>query len=227
MHGERETTNVPRTTWVVAHLLILAAVGWLYFGGGVETIGGWFGREWTAGDFGRRYVLMGFGILLWVRMGLGAFVLLKRRFDWSECAAVTLAVGVYQLGFALLGATTASEIGTLDYVAIALFLLGSALNTGSEWQRKRFKDDPANKGKLYTEGLFGIVRHPNYLGDTLWATGWAMMTKNWWSVLIVVACVSGFVFFFIPELSKYLAERYGEQYDEWARRTKRLVPFIY
>jgi protein-S-isoprenylcysteine O-methyltransferase Ste14 len=227
MHGETETSNVPRATWVVAHLLILTTAYWLYFGGGIELVGGWFGRTWLSGNLGRRYLLMGFGVVMWLRMALTAFVLLRRRFDWSECVAVTLAAAVYQLGFALFGARTAAQIGAFDYAAVALFLIGSALNTGSEWQRERFKQDPANKGKLYTQGLFSVVRHPNYLGDILWVAAWGMLTRNWWAALIAAAAAAGFVFFFIPQLSNYLAGRYGNQYDEWAGRTRRLIPFLY
>ena len=71
------------------------------------------------------------------------------------------------------------------------------------------------------------MRHPNYLGDILWALGWALMTRNAWALLIPIVAASGFVFMFIPQLSAYLAERYGAQFDDWASATKRLVPFVY
>jgi len=35
------------------------------------------------------------------------------------------------------------------------------------------------------------------------------------------------VFFFIPQLSAYLAGRYGDDYVAWAATTKRLIPFVY
>jgi protein-S-isoprenylcysteine O-methyltransferase Ste14 len=35
------------------------------------------------------------------------------------------------------------------------------------------------------------------------------------------------VLFFIPDLSGYLKQKYGEQYEERAQRTKRLVPFVW
>ncbi len=227
MHGLKETNYLPRTVWTIAHLLILFAVAWFYFGGGVSVVGNRFGQSWQAGDLGRRMVLMAFGLILWIRMTFTAFVLLSRRFDWSECIAVIGAVAFYQLGFAALGATTATALSWVDLIAAGLFGLGSYLNTGSEIQRKRFKEKPLNKGKLHTEGLFGIVRHPNYLGDILWALGWAFMTRDIWALLIPVFAAAGFVFMFIPQLSAYLSKRYDTQYEDWARRTKRLIPYIY
>ncbi len=227
MHGQSETSNLPRTVWVLAHSLILLLVAWLLLGGGITEIGHLLGQDWPAGDPTRRGWLLTFGIVLWLRMALGAFVLLKRRFAWSECISVIGAVAFYQLGFALLGAASPTPTEPIDGLAIAVFALGSALNTAAEVARKRFKDDPANAGRLYTGGPFSLVRHPNYLGDVLWALGWAMMTRNPWAFLLPAIAAAGFVLFFIPQLSAYLAGRYGEQYEDWARRTTRLVPFVY
>jgi len=227
MHGEVETSYVPRTAGAVFHLLLLGVAGWILLGGGIEAVGVWFGQEWSPGDLARRIVLFVLGCVLFGRLALTSFWVLKRRFDWSELAGGAFACVVYQIGFAFLGATEAAALGMVGVVGIGLFVLGSYLNTWSEVQRKRFKENPANKGKLYTKGLFGCARHINYFGDTLWVTGWAMVTGNPWSAVIPVALAAGFVFFFIPSLSGYLRERYGEQYDEWAKSTKKFVPFVY
>lgn len=227
MHGREETSYLPRTVWTVAHLAIVLMVAWMYFGGGIAVVASWFGQVSQPGDVARRTILFAFAVVLWVRMTTTAYLLLNRRFDWSECIAVIGAVAFYQFGFALFGGATVAPLDAVDLVAVGLFVLGSLFNTGAELQRKRFKADPANMGKLYTKGLFGLVRHPNYLGDVLWALGWAFITRNAWALLIPIVAASGFVFMFIPQLSVYLAERYGAQYDDWARRTKRLVPFVY
>jgi len=227
MHGEEETTALPRTTWVAVHTLLLLVGAWLYFGGGAERIGSWFGRDWTAGDQARRAILLAFGVVTWLRMTLTATYLLRRRFGWDEFWGVLLATIVYQVGFALLGAAESAPLGFRDLAGIGLFVAGGFLNTGSELQRKRFKDDPANRGKLYTGGMFRLARHINYFGDSLWVTGWAILTANLWAALIPVALTAGFVYFFIPSLSKHLSRKYGDQYDAWTARTKALIPLIY
>ena len=227
MHGLEETSHSPRTVWTIAHLAIVVVVAWLYFGSGISTAGNWGGQSWQPGDLGRRMVLMAFGIILWVRMTLTAHILLKRRFDWNECMAVIGAVTFYQIGFAALGATATAKLSTVDLLAVGLFSVGSYVNTGAEIQRKRFKENPANKGKLYTQGLFGVVRHPNYLGDVLWAIGWALMARTAWALFVPAVAAAGFVTMFIPQLSAYLSERYNDQYKNWAKRTKRLIPYVY
>ncbi|MBD3169995.1 MAG: DUF1295 domain-containing protein [candidate division Zixibacteria bacterium] len=137
------------------------------------------------------------------------------------------AIVLYQIGFALLGASESQPIDIIDIGGIALYLVGSFLNTGAEFQRKKFKDRPENKGRLYTDGLFGYARHINYFGDTLWVSGWAILTRNYWSILIPIFITSLFIFAFIPSISKYLASKYGEQYDAWKKKTKAFVPFVY
>ena len=112
-------------------------------------------------------------------------------------------------------------------MGILLFIIGSYINTYSEIQRKRFKDNPNNKGKLYTQGLFQYARHINFFGDVCWVTGWAIITHNLWSGIIPIMLTLGFILFNIPILSSYLEKKYGVDYLDWIKNTKKLIPFIY
>lgn len=226
-HGDIETSQVPRLVWVAFHLAFVGVVGWVCFGGGLEEIGRWFGASWAAGDSGRRIVLMVFSVVLWIRMTTTAFVFLRRKFGWDEAGAVIFAVFLYQVVFAVLGANEAAPLGPIDYGAIALFALGSYLNTGSEYQRKKFKEKPENKGKLYTGGLFRLARHINYFGDTCWVAAWAIVTRDIWSAIMPAMLGVSFPLAFIPQLSKHLREHYGEQFIEWEKRSKKFIPFVY
>lgn len=227
MYGHEEVSRRPRRAMVAVHALVTALAGWFLVGSGTGSVGHLLGVAWAPGDPGRRALLLAFGIVLWLRMSGTALVLLRRRFRFSEMGAVIGGVALYQLGFALLGVGSPQPLGAWDVVAALLFLGGGALNTLSEWARLRFKARPENRGKLYTRGPFALVRHPNYLGDCLWGVGWALATRSPWSILIVLAEISGFVFANIPQLSAYLERRYGDAYREWARHTARLVPWIY
>ncbi len=227
MHGEIETSIKTRIVILLSHLIILVTIAWIYLVGGIEIIGRLFGLTLLPGNLIRRTILLSFGIIYTGRVILTLFYLLKRKIDWKETVGVIGALAFYQLGFALSGATQSAFIDPIDYIAIGIFFIGSFINTGSEFQRKRFKDRPENKGKLYTRGLFSFSRHINYFGDFVWTIGWALMTRNWWSAIMPIFCILGFVFFSIPMLTKYLEEQYKDQYREWASRTKKLIPFIY
>lgn len=227
MYGHAEVSRWPRRAMVVAHVLIVALAAWFLIGSGTSVVGGWLGIAWKPGDPVRRGLLLAFAIVLWLRMSGTALLLLKRRFRWAEMASVGAGVALYQLGFGLLGAGQVRPPDGWDTLAVILFLGGGALNTLSEYARLRFKARPENRGKLYTEGPFAVVRHPNYLGDVLWGIGWAILARSPWAVLIVAAELSGFVFVNVPQLSAYLEQRYGDAYRAWAKRTARLVPFLY
>jgi steroid 5-alpha reductase family enzyme len=227
MYGEVESSMKTRYFILIAHVIIINFVAWIYFGGGIEIIGLLFGLTLFPGNPIRRTILLSFGIVYFLRVFLTLFYLLKRKIDWKETGAIIGGLVFYQLGFALSGAAQSALIDPIDYIAIGVFIIGSFLNTGSEFQRKLFKDKPENKGKLYTGGLFRFARHINYFGDSVWTVGWALMTRNWFGAIMPIFCTLSFVFANIPTLSKYLEERYKEQYREWTRRTKKFIPFVY
>ncbi len=227
MHGEVETSMKTRYFMLIVHVIIINFVTWIYFGGGIELIGYFFDFNWQPGNVTRRIILLIFSIVFFLRLNLTSFYLLRRKVDWKETGAIIGAIVFYQLGFALSGGAQSAPIDVVDYIAIIIFFIGSFLNTGSEFQRKRFKERPENKGKLYTGGLFGFARHINYFGDTVWLIGWAIMTRNLCSAIMPIFCTLNFVFFLIPMLSKYLEEHYKEQYRKWASKTKKFIPFVY
>ena len=61
----------------------------------------------------------------------------------------------------------------------ALFLLGMIIEIGAECQRKAFKKDKRNEGKLCREGFWKYVRHANYIGYAIWRTGFAIAAGGW------------------------------------------------
>ena len=107
------------------------------------------------------------------------------------------------------------ELGNMQYIGISLFTVGILSELISELQRKRFKDNPINEGKLYTDSLFSLARHIYYGGYTLWRTGLALTSGNY--------CLATFQFFWhtwyftkigLPELAGYCSNKYG---DDWKR----------
>lgn len=52
-------------------------------------------------------------------------------------------------------------------VGAGLWLAGFVFQAGSDAQLTRFRADPANRGRLLREGLWAVVRHPNYFGEAV------------------------------------------------------------
>lgn len=222
MYGRKDRSIPQKAVMTVLQIGLLAIAFWVLFGGGGYQI---FGRP--EGDFHRRLILFASSVVIFVRMTFTMMAFLKRRIPWEETFSVPFAFALYYVGFAALGYAEASSLGVLDYAAIALFVLGSYLNTGSEAARHRFKSLPENSGRLFTGGLFRLAIHVNYFGDILWVTACGILTRNWWSASIPALLICFFAFYNVPKLDAHLRKKYGEEFVEWEQRSKRLIPFVW
>ncbi len=93
-------------------------------------------------------------------------------------------------------------------VGATLYVLGMSLELGSEIQRTAWKRDPANKGKVYEGGLFGLSRHINYFGYTLWRSGYALAAGGWvWGAATGAFFTYDFLTRGIPVLQGYMEEK--------------------
>lgn len=120
------------------------------------------------------------------------------------------------------GKTSPLRSGWMQYVGLVMLIAGVGTEIAAEETRKKFKKQPKNKGKVDDSALFGIVRHPNYLGYTLSRVGMAMATGSWLNVAINAAFqVALFTQWSIPELSGYMQRKYGEQWNAY----KQKVPY--
>lgn len=122
-----------------------------------------------------------------------------------------------------------NQLGTLQYIGMSMFGVGILAELVSELQRKQFKDNPANKGKLYTGGLFSLARHINYGGYTLWRTGLALTSGNyWWAALQFFLHTYYFTTAGVPHLTDYCSKRYGEDWKKFERDVPNiLIPYIW
>ncbi len=186
----------------------------------------WLGVQGD-GDPTRRALLVAAMVIVHLRMTLTLFVFLRRAIGWEEALSVPMAFAIYFLGFALLGRGEPAPVGALGYTGVALFIIGSATNTLSESLRHQWKRDPANRGKLYTGGLFRYAVHVNYFGDLLWVLGLACIAGNPWGFAIPVALFCFFAFYNAPMLDRHLEKRYGDAFRSYRKKTAWLVPFVF
>lgn len=122
-----------------------------------------------------------------------------------------------------------TQIGWLAYAGAALALVGIAFESIGDGQLRRFRADPASKGKVLDTGLWRYTRHPNYFGDTcVWWGLWlvaAETTIGLWSlpgpVLItwLLTRMSG-----VPML-EYSLKKNRPGYADYIRRTSGFVPW--
>lgn len=119
-----------------------------------------------------------------------------------------------------------SPLGPGDAAALAVYVAGTVFHFGGDWQKQRFKADPANRGKLLDSGLWSLCRHPNYFGDFLVYVSFAVLGGAAWGWIAPVFNFLQYVSDAIPRSEKWAARKYGEAWDEYKAKTRVFVPFI-
>ena len=81
--------------------------------------------------------------------------------------------------------------------------------------------------KLVTSGIYEKVRHPMYTAFWVWAIGAAFLLPNW------VAGFSGLIgfgtlfFLRVGQEEEMMKAEFGEEYEAYMKRTKKVFPNIY
>jgi len=69
----------------------------------------------------------------------------------------------------------------LDLAGTVVWVVGFLFEAVGDHQLKKFKQNPQNKGRIMTAGLWKFTRHPNYFGEA----------AQWWGLFLVVLSVPG------------------------------------
>ena len=80
--------------------------------------------------------------------------------------------------------------------------------------------------RLVTRGLYGVIRHPSYLGLIVNVLGWALAFRSGTGVVIAALMLLVLIGRVQAE-ERLLAETFGAEYDAYRARTWRLVPYVY
>jgi len=129
--------------------------------------------------------------------------------------------------------TTRRPLGPMAAIGMLVWVFGFVFEVLADEQKRRFRADPANRGRFIRTGLWARSRHPNYFGEIVLWSGMALIAvpvlHGWqWASLIspafvavLVTRVSG-----IPMLERRADEAWGgrEDYEAYKARTPVLVP---
>lgn len=227
MYGEYGKSIGPKVLLTILHAASLCVVFWLFFRGGLVALSLWTSRSFLPGAFSSRVLLFSCAGIYFLRVLFECFYLMRRTIRWSEAIGIGFFVFLVHIFFALLGGTNPRGPGVIAALGALLYVVGSYLNTASEYMRHAWKRGPAHQGRLYTGGLSRYSRHMNYFGDEVLFIGYALVTDSPWGLIVPAFMFLGFVFANIPALDHYLSRKYGGDFDEYAARTKKFIPFVY
>ncbi|WP_263357322.1 methyltransferase family protein [Acidicapsa ligni] len=81
--------------------------------------------------------------------------------------------------------------------------------------------------RVRTTGLYRWMRHPSYTGLLFCFVAVGLHTRNWIAFFIVVVPTTAALLYRIHVEEIALREHFGQEYTEYSKRTRRLIPGIY
>ncbi|HEX2432107.1 MAG TPA: isoprenylcysteine carboxylmethyltransferase family protein [Aestuariivirgaceae bacterium] len=118
---------------------------------------------------------------------------------------------------------------TIRWIGVALFALGGALRLWPVFVLgHRFSGLVAiqPEHRLVTDGIYGVIRHPSYLGLLLTSLGWGLAFRSGVGLLLTLGTTI-VVLGRIGAEERLLASHFGAEYEAYRRHTARLIPGIY
>jgi protein-S-isoprenylcysteine O-methyltransferase Ste14 len=136
--------------------------------------------------------------------GVMVFSVLDHRSGWSNVPAAVSVVGLALVGIGL----------TLSQLVVIQNGYAAATITVEQSQQ------------IVSTGLYGLVRHPLYVGVIMMMTGVPLALGSWWGVFILVPCLLGLVVRITDEEKMLEQELAG--YREYEQKVRyRLVPLVW
>ena len=80
--------------------------------------------------------------------------------------------------------------------------------------------------KLVTGGIYRYVRHPISLAVLVNGPGIPLIFSSLYGFIITLALIP-LVLYRIPIEERMLIQRFGDEYRDYMKRTKKLIPFLY
>jgi steroid 5-alpha reductase family enzyme len=187
----------------------------------------WLKQYKSEGNFVRNILILSCMLIYFLRLLMTLFVFFQRKMYWIEAIIIANLMPWIFPYVAYISGQYIKAIGFIEVLGILLFLIGSYLNSVSEYLRYSWKKNTANAGHLYTGGLFKYAIHINYFGDMVLFTGLAAVAHQTGLLFIPFAMGVIFILILIPLKENYLNQKYGEEFVQYAAKTKKLIPLIY
>lgn len=143
---------------------------------------------------------------------------LPTLFAWIASAAVIALIVVSAF-------INNGEYMTLKYAGTALLLVAGVLIFTPFYQLKKYGKVTHKASYLHTksvadQGLYAIVRHPQYLGYCCLAAGFALLSQHIITSVLAGVCISGFYLQAVQE-ENHCRARFGHSYETYCQYVPR------
>lgn len=128
----------------------------------------------------------------------------------------------------IINISSQAEFVTTDYIGMGLAIVGFLIELVSDLQLHMFRAKHKDSGQVCKTGLWGLCRHPNYLGDFLMWTGiWLMAYALPGGIAAIISPIVLLLVFCchsIPTTEKVFAA--NTAYQEYKKCTSCFIPWI-
>jgi protein-S-isoprenylcysteine O-methyltransferase Ste14 len=117
-----------------------------------------------------------------------------------------------------------SYIGFVIYLSAGIFVIVGRVQLGKFGSGELITEEDH---KLNTEGVYKYIRNPMYSGALIAVIGFGLVFRS----IITLLFVSIFYFIVfkmrIDEEERLLYEAFGEEFTDYKKKSKKLIPFVY
>ena len=154
--------------------------------------------------------------------------------DRGSMQLIMLAGWIGMMGAFIVAGTPAFVIvrgQKILFVSGLVLLLAGSLLRRHCWRMlgKHFTGDvrAAEDQPVIQKGAYRWVRHPSYTGGMLMYVGTGLALTNWLSVAIIGTTGGAAYLYRVRVEERALQAALGGRYQEYMRRTKRFIPFVF
>ena len=154
----------------------------------------------------------------------------------SDKGSLWLLYILITIGYALSFSIGATKIGRMNHwdaffsIGVVLAVIGLMIRIQSMLTLKQYFTYSVSQVKnheLVETGLYKTIRHPGYLGQLMIFAGISTSLSNWLSVLLMMIPITVGYIYRIKVEERFMIEQMGENYLNYQKRTKRIIPMIY
>lgn len=127
----------------------------------------------------------------------------------------------------------------MDYLCMTTWAAGFLMEAAADTQKMAFREDPSNRHRYITSGLWRYSRHPNYFGEILMWTSQALLvslnglrqgrTSDFWSFLSPAFSASLLLFLSgVPMVEQAGLKKWGQdpEYLRYMAKTSCIIPWF-
>lgn len=115
-------------------------------------------------------------------------------------------------------------LGLLVEIGFLALFFASHRQLGKNWS---ISLEIRDRHELVTDGLYRFVRHPMYSSFWLWGIAQALLIPNWIAGLAGLVSIAILYSIRVGPEEAMMRKTFGASYDEYARRTGRVIPRIF